>query len=371
MSPYGYHIQSQPYNVMPPGAFSNYQDSFPMTPTPMNNALTGFHVSHKDNDFVKSKPLLLKEDYSPRQRNSFPNSGDSPAGQHVVSDEMYSRKVFVGGLPIDTKESTVRNIFSKFGKVLIDWPRRLGSKPDQIRPMAGYVFLVFEDEASVQRLISQCFLDSGSFWLFVTSDTMKKKPVQVRPWKLGDSDYMMDPDYQMDSRLTVFIGGVPRPTRAVEIANALNQIYGPIAYVGVDTDPELKYPKGCARVTFATASGYVAALKQRHVELNHTDTPKRVEIKPYLMEEQMCDNCFGTKCHGQHAQYFCGFDQCLQYYCVRCWDHIHGNHSFAHHRPTVRQGDQTKVLDYVPHHPTNTRTNTHRAVFLKYGSHRG
>ena len=118
---------------------------------------------------------------------------------------------------------------------------------------------------------------------------MRDKPVQIRPWKLADSDYMIDPDYMMDSRLTVFIGGVPRPTRAgrpylifgrlglVEIANALDQLYGPIAYVGIDTDPELKYPKGCARVTFASAKGYTAALKQRHVDLsNSPDNSKRV-----------------------------------------------------------------------------------------------
>lgn len=236
--------------------------------------------------------------------------------------------------------------------------------------MAGYVFLVFEDEASVQRLISQCFLDSGrfvsvdSFLNALQIPAFGSSSPQIR-WKrslfkfVHGSSATLTTWWILIIRWTVVLLSSLEafPDRLVqagssyclsllnlvEIANALNQIYGPIAYVGVDTDPELKYPKGCARVTFATASGYVAALKQRHVELNHTDTPKRVEIKPYLMEEQMCDNCFGTKCHGQHAQYFCGFDQCLQYYCVRCWDHIHGNHSFAHHRPTVRQGDQTKV----------------------------
>lgn len=37
---------------------------------------------------------------------------------------------------------------------------------------------------------------------------------QVRPWRLSDMDYMVVPSMIMDPRRTVFIGGVPRPTKA-------------------------------------------------------------------------------------------------------------------------------------------------------------
>uniref|UniRef100_A0A0M3HHH4 RRM domain-containing protein n=1 Tax=Ascaris lumbricoides TaxID=6252 RepID=A0A0M3HHH4_ASCLU len=76
--------------------------------------------------------------------------------------------------------------------------------------------------------------------------------VQVRPWRLADINYELRGDMILDVRRTVFIGGVPRPTRAGDLAQLLENLYGPVCYAGIDIDPELKYPKGAARVTFAT-----------------------------------------------------------------------------------------------------------------------
>ena len=130
------------------------------------------HAFQKD-----ANPRVLKYKEYPSRRN-IPCAPADPTSVlfKPATEEMYSRKVFVGGLPIDTKEclhfcciiitgdsATVSTIFSKFGKVMIDWPRRLDSKPDQLRPMAGYVFLVFEEEASVQRLVNQCFEDQERY----------------------------------------------------------------------------------------------------------------------------------------------------------------------------------------------------------------
>lgn len=36
---------------------------------------------------------------------------------------VYSRKVFVGGLPADVDKMEVERIFKRFGDALIDWPR--------------------------------------------------------------------------------------------------------------------------------------------------------------------------------------------------------------------------------------------------------
>lgn len=73
----------------------------------------------------------------------------------------------------------------------------------------------------------------------------------------------------LDPRKTVFVGGVPRPLKAgmflcfknqniffnlhqltntinfatVELAMIMNRLYGGVCYAGIDTDPELKYPK--------------------------------------------------------------------------------------------------------------------------------
>ena len=38
--------------------------------------------------------------------------------------------------------------------------------------------------------------------------------VQIRPWNLADSDFVMDGSQTLDPRKTIFVGGVPRPLRA-------------------------------------------------------------------------------------------------------------------------------------------------------------
>lgn len=45
--------------------------------------------------------------------------------------------------------------------------------------MTGYVFLVFEEEMAVQRLLHDCHFEDDRYFLFVSSPTMRNKPVQV------------------------------------------------------------------------------------------------------------------------------------------------------------------------------------------------
>ena len=68
--------------------------------------------------------------------------------------------------------------------------------------------------------------------------------VQVRPWRISDSDYIMDGSHAIDTRKTIFVGGVPRPLKAIELAEIMNEKYGNVCYAGIDIDTELKYPKG-------------------------------------------------------------------------------------------------------------------------------
>lgn len=63
-----------------------------------------------------------------------------------------------------------------------------------------------------------------------------------------------------------------------------------------------------------------------------------------MMDEQMCDECNGTRCLGKYATYFCGDVSCLQYFCEICWAQRHIlDENLVSHRPYVRYGDQTKV----------------------------
>jgi len=260
--------------------------------------------------------------------------------------EKYSRKVFVGGLPLDISEAEIR---AKFGRatgsknLFVDWPRRSSHPASNHRPvknLSGYVFLVFEEEAQVEKLLMQCYTEYGRHYLLLSSQTVRDKPVQVRPWLVRDMNYVPKPYLPLDPRRTVFIGGLPRPTRAIDLAKIVERYFGDVAYVGIDTDPELNYPKGAARVTFCATKSYIAALQSRFVRIPHGEGIKQLDIKPYVLDNQVCNNCFGRECNDRYARFFCGDLSCLQYLCEPCWEQIHNRGVTLKprdgHRPIVR-----------------------------------
>ncbi|XP_041131978.1 cytoplasmic polyadenylation element-binding protein 2-like isoform X3 [Polyodon spathula] len=250
--------------------------------------------------------------------------------------ERFSRKVFVGGLPPDIDEDEITTSFRRFGHLVVDWPHKAESK--SYFPPKGYAFLLFQEESSVQALIEACIEEDGKLYLCVSSPTIKDKPVQIRPWNLSDSDFVMDGSQPLDPRKTIFVGGVPRPLRAVELAMIMDRLYGGVCYAGIDTDPELKYPKGAGRVAFSNQQSYIAAISARFVQLQHGDIDKRVEVKPYVLDDQMCDECQGARCGGKFAPFFCANVTCLQYYCEFCWANIHSRAGREFHKPLVKEG---------------------------------
>ena len=68
----------------------------------------------------------------------------------------------------------------------------------------------------MQSLIDACIQDDDKLYLCVSSPTIKDKPVQIRPWRLSDADFVLDASLPLDPRKTVFVGGVPRPLKAGE-----------------------------------------------------------------------------------------------------------------------------------------------------------
>lgn len=66
------------------------------------------------------------------------------------------------------------------------------------------------------------------------------------------------------------------PFLVVELAMIMDRLYGGVCYAGIDTDPELKYPKGAGRVAFSNQQSYIAAISARFVQLQHGDIEKRV-----------------------------------------------------------------------------------------------
>ncbi|TRY94810.1 hypothetical protein DNTS_029838 [Danionella cerebrum] len=263
--------------------------------------------------------------------------------------ERFSRKVFVGGLPPDIDEDEITSSFRRFGHLVVDWPHKAESK--SYFPPKGYAFLLFQEETSVQALIEACLEEDGKLYLCVAFEVTFRSAraggmifvflciqVQIRPWNLSDSDFVMDGSQPLDPRKTIFVGGVPRPLRAVELAMIMDRLYGGVCYAGIDTDPELKYPKGAGRVAFSNQQSYIAAISARFVQLQHGDIDKRVEVKPYVLDDQLCDECQGARCGGKFAPFFCANVTCLQYYCEFCWANIHSRAGREFHKPLVKEG---------------------------------
>jgi cytoplasmic polyadenylation element-binding protein len=276
---------------------------------------------------------------------SSPRSQSGGSGFDPTGSERFSRKVFVGGLPPDIDEDEITASFRRFGPLVVDWPHKAESK--SYFPPKGYAFLLFQDESSVQALIDACIQDDDKLYLCVSSPTIKDKPVQIRPWRLSDADFVLDASLPLDPRKTVFVGGVPRPLKAVELAMIMDRLYGGVCYAGIDTDPELKYPKGAGRVAFSNQQSYIAAISARFVQLQHGEIDKRVEVKPYVLDDQLCDECQGARCGGKFAPFFCANVTCLQYYCEQCWANIHSRPGREFHKPLVKEGaDRPRTVPF-------------------------
>ena len=105
-------------------------------------------------------------------------------------EDRYSRKVFVGGLPPDIDEDEITASFRQYGPLCVDWPHKNESK--SYFPPKGYAFLLFQDEISVHRLVEVCVKEDDKLFTTISSPTIKDKSVQIRPWNISDSDFVMD-----------------------------------------------------------------------------------------------------------------------------------------------------------------------------------
>uniref|UniRef100_A0A0A9Z7K8 Putative RNA-binding protein orb2 n=1 Tax=Lygus hesperus TaxID=30085 RepID=A0A0A9Z7K8_LYGHE len=288
--------------------------------------------------FDITKPPVPNDVNNARSAPYRPHSNDHRGNPHypVPDGERYSRKVFVGGLPPDIDEDEIVLSFRRFGPLAVDWPHKQEMKSRF--PPKGYAFLLYQEESSVHRMIEACIEEDEKLYFCVSSPTVKGKPVQIRPWKLSDADLVLDASMTLDPRKTVFIGGVPRPLKAIELAMMMDKLYGGVCYAGIDTDPELKYPKGAGRVSFSNLHSYIAAINTRFVQLQLGEIDKRVEVKPYVIDDQMCDECGGEQCGGKFASFFCANVACLQYYCESCWGTIHCYPGREFHKPLVKEG---------------------------------
>lgn len=201
------------------------------------------------------------------------------------SDAVYSTKVFLGGVPWDMTNEDMLEVFRPFGVEAIHRPGkevRL-SRNSKGLEKAGYLYLLFDSDSSVNRLIEACkleFSENGHKYFYkLTSKRSKEKKVQVIPWNTTDSCAIMNPAAKADRSRTVFLGALHGMMNARSIANALQLIFGEVDYVIIDTD-KYKYPMGFGQAMFTSKEAYHKAVQAGFVRVKSDRFEKTVSWLP-------------------------------------------------------------------------------------------
>ncbi|KAI6232696.1 CBR-CPB-1 protein [Aphelenchoides fujianensis] len=247
-----------------------------------------------------------------------------PVDEKKPKVAMWSRKVFVGGLPVHVQDDELYRVFGAANRFTINRPNQSGA----IRSKS-YCFLIFEDAHDVESLLRSLEYVDGGFFADVWAGNRVVK-VQIRPFNVHDAKYVAHAERAVNLRLTVFVGGISRTSRAVDLVAAFST-FGEVAGVTIDLDPELLYPRGTARVFFASIAGYTRAMRQKVVHA------KCYELKPFVFDT-LCENCFSRSIVHQKAKHFCGAPSCLSYYCDSCWNEVHAMNHHSRASPPVQQG---------------------------------
>jgi cytoplasmic polyadenylation element-binding protein len=260
-------------------------------------------------------------------------SGQLPNRMH--KSPTYSPKVFLGGVPWDITELGLAEAFAPFGSIRVQWPGRENQRaaPTNGSPTKpGYVYVIFEGDKHVKSLLQSCTHDfsAGGKWYFnISSKRMRCKEVQVIPWIIGDSNYVRCPSQRLDPSKTVFVGALHGMLTAEGLAHVMNDLFGGVAYVGIDTD-KFKYPIGSGRVTFNNMRSYQKSVQAAFVDIKSARFTKKIQIDPYL-ENSVCSSC-----NIQQGPIFCRDSVCFRYFCRSCWKWTHSTDELSHHKPLMR-----------------------------------
>lgn len=288
-----------------------------------------------------------------------------------AENSLYSRKVFLGGLPWDVNHQLLLQLLSKYGSVKLEVPGKDQKHPrvsninkTQERSTPGYVYIIYESESSVQRMLADCrkeIKNGGEHYFYtiiipvtnvtnngglntnmVSGKRTKAKEVEVIPWNQEDTSYVPQNKAaslpsKIDSRTTIFVGALHGMLNAHGLAKVMNESFGEVIHAGLDTD-KYKYPIGSGRVTFRNRQSYVKAIKARFISIRANLEPsdpspkfeKTIQMDPYL-EDAKCSKC------DNKSYYFCRNEICLDYYCTQCWTYRHDTKTNGEHLSLTRQ----------------------------------
>ena len=258
----------------------------------------------------------------------------------------YSRKVFLGGIPYDTSEIYLKQSLSEFGKIEVEQPNiRTKCWSTAGRPKQGYIYVVFENELTVENLLDKCtymFHGGGKYFYPINSMRTRNKDAQVIPWCIHDATYR-DPNYPIEAvtnhPYTVFVGALHGMTTAIGLAQIFNDLFGKVIYCTIDMD-KYKYPIGSGRVVFAEEHSWRKAIDAQFIDVDCQRFHKKIQIDPYLrIDDAKCVNC--SRVHDDESNdklVFCRDIQCLAYYCQNCWNqHMKYQHVYKLYNKLIYQ----------------------------------
>jgi cytoplasmic polyadenylation element-binding protein len=262
-------------------------------------------------------------------------SGQLPVKVH--KNPVYSSKVFLGGVPFDISDQQLIEAFSPYGQVRVQWPpnrqqQQVQQENRQQQQKCGYVYIIFDNDKNVKALLAACTHDYTRTvlrYLFpLSSRRTKLKEVEVIPWNIADSNFVKSPAQRLDTSKTVFVGALHGMLTAEGLATVMNDLFGGVAYVGIDTD-KYKYPIGSARLTFTNQRSYMKAVQAEFVEIK-AHFQKKIQCDPYIVTA-LCSTC-----NLQQGSIFCRNPDCFRYYCRCCWGWVHSAPEMDKHKPLMR-----------------------------------
>ena len=196
---------------------------------------------------------------------------------------LYSRKVFIGGVPWDCENHTLQaGLNNKYGGVKLENPGKDQKHPrtnkmnDQQKP--GYTYAIFDNEQAVRKLISECrreVKNGAEHYYYRVSQQQqpqqsnkspRSKEIEIVPWNLDDTCYVHGHELpsKIDNSCTIFVGGLHGMLNAQGLAKIMSETFGEVIHSGLDTDKH-KYPIGSGRVTFRHKEDYIKAINSKHL----------------------------------------------------------------------------------------------------------